>query len=127
MYNKIHGYEYVECLTNIIGLKYRPMLISQALNDSDAVLDQTYIYPLNEFSICNQTIVKDILLNNNIQTIVEIGVYRQEPNQHFAFGLPTCPSTVIILENKHDECKYLGIDIYNKMFLNNATKNIFTL
>jgi cephalosporin hydroxylase len=51
--------------------------------------------------------------------IVEIGVDRSEQYD--------VSSTSTLLKLKSDDCIYVGIDIEDKSYLNNPTKNIFTL
>ena len=122
----LHNQTYNKLKSNIHGLLFLPSFDQSNLNNYDGTLSGKPCAS-SEFSVCNQTVLKDILLNNDINTIVEIGVYRHEPSAHFTFGTPHCPSTVVILEYKKRECKYLGIDLDNKDFLKSPENNIFTI
>lgn len=56
----------------------------------------------------------------NLDTIVEIGVYRPVDPKHFS-------STETIIRKKKKECIYLGIDLVDKSYLDNEDQNTFTI
>jgi hypothetical protein len=73
----------------------------------------------SSFSACNEFHLKNALIamGDTCRTIVEIGVDRN--------GGRT--STRTILDNKHGDALYLGIDVENKSHLNNPANNVHTL
>lgn len=78
-----------------------------------------HTYPHDEFTDCNRNCLLDKFLKvkDRCRAILEIGVCRNSDKS----------STYVFLNNKLDSTKYVGIDIENKSFLNNAEKNIFTI
>ena len=76
----------------------------------------------NEFSLDDQNILH-YYLHKRLQqkdkiVIVEIGVCRSDYHK---------TSTSILMDNKRDNDIYIGIDIEDKSYLNNPSKNIYTL
>jgi hypothetical protein len=70
-------------------------------------------------SLCNieQLTNQFMRVKDRCKAIIEIGVYR---NGAYSF-------TNVFLNNKLPETKYFGIDIVDKSFLDNPSKNIFTI
>ena len=62
--------------------------------------------------------LQDVMSKKDKIVIVEIGVHRNPTEQ---------TSTGVFLKNKKDTDIYLGIDIEDKSFLNNDSKNIYTI
>lgn len=60
-------------------------------------------------------------LDSKPKLIVEIGVHRPEVTDGGK------SSTQTLLELKDDDCMYIGIDLDDRSFLNNISKNIFTI
>lgn len=75
-----------------------------------------------EFSLDDQEILLHQLKRRKKQkdkiVIVEIGVCRNEYNQ---------TSTSILIDNKRDQDFYIGIDINDKSYLDNPSKNVYTI
>lgn len=106
--------------TNINGLKYTPSFIFPFLDNKDRIAPFFWIKDVPiEFSKQNQLLLKDILIKNKdkINNVLEIGVSRSVNNS----------STKIIFDHKCIDCKYLGVDIEDKSFLDNPNKNINTI
>lgn len=74
-----------------------------------------------EFTDCNSYNLKEqfMRIRDNCKSILEIGVYRLENR-----GIT---STKVFLENKLDTTSYVGIDLDDKTFLNNAEKKVYTI
>jgi len=72
-----------------------------------------------EFSKCNsESLLKSFLsIKDRCKCILEIGVHRNDKDS----------STWVFLNNKPKDCVYLGVDIVDKSFLNDPSKNIHTL
>jgi hypothetical protein len=104
--------------TTLYGLKYFPNLEPHCSNDQDL---PNWGWPINalEISECNLSVVIDVLnkLDSRCQSIVEIGVHRNGSRS----------ITQILMDHKPLDCKYLGIDIENKSYLDNPLKNIATI
>jgi hypothetical protein len=111
-------FEITKIDTEIKGLKYRPSLVHHS-DDADQLPNAQNICPPQEFSSRDAGVLRDAFMSvrDDCKVIVEIGVHRN--------GVDS--STHILLENKLDECIYLGIDTENKSFLNDADKNRYTL
>ena len=79
-------------------------------------------YNNREFSDDDQSVVESYmkeLLNKKAKLcIVEIGVHRNSYCES---------STSVFLDNKRDTDVYIGIDIEDKSFLNDSSKNIYTI
>ena len=102
---------------NVYGLKFFPNLEPTVDNDQDT---PAFGWPSGpEISSCNQEIVRDVVykLRNDCQAILEIGVNRNGPDS----------LSQILMDNKPQGCAYVGIDINDKSFLNNAEHNIHTI
>lgn len=71
-----------------------------------------------ECSLLERNILKDICLKfiHKPINIMEIGVYRNGENSF----------TKVLIDNKHPDSKYFGVDLDDKSFLNNKEKNIYT-
>lgn len=87
--------------------------------DRISVASMTYRGKSGEFSECNRISLTEQFLKvkDKCRSIVEIGVCRNKKDS----------STYCFLNNKKDETIYAGIDLEDKAFLNNASKNIFTI
>lgn len=72
-----------------------------------------------EFSDCNRSNLEQYFMKvrDNCKAILEIGVCRNGDES----------STHVFLKNKRDDCAYVGIDLEDKSFLNNAEKNVLTI
>lgn len=105
--------------SNIWGLKWIPSIPER--DDKDA-FPETHIGKniQIEFSPSNQEYLKEKFLSikNRCKCIVEIGVHRNVYNN---------TSTSILLDNKHKETVYIGIDVEDKSFLNDKDNNIYTI
>ena len=78
----------------------------------------------NEFSLCNQSSLREIFnsVKNQVNVIVEIGVARVTESQTYEQT-----STSVFLKDKKESAIYLGIDIEDKSSLSKLGSNIFTL
>lgn len=111
----------LKLLSDIHGLKYIPKIESESspLNDSDSIAVMPHLgfeVSYDNFSLLSQ-VVKE--RQKPGFGILEIGVARAN-NGNRSF-------THAIFGNKLDGIKYLGVDIDDKSFLDNPSKNIFTL
>lgn len=81
--------------------------------------DNPYLGARGEFTEENRQSLDEhfMKVKNNCRAILEIGVCRNDNRS----------STWSFLNNKKDDTVYFGIDIENKEFLNNESKNIFTI
>jgi hypothetical protein len=72
-----------------------------------------------EVSLCNLEQLKNqfMRVRDRCRAIIEIGVHRNDERSQ----------THVFLNNKLPETKYFGIDIVDKSFLNDPSKNIFTI
>lgn len=102
--------------TSVYGLKFFPSL-GDSYNDIDSCL---FGWPSGpEVSNNNLELMKLLLkeMGNNCKVIVEIGVHRNDEDS----------ITHILMNNKPNNCIYLGIDLDDKSFLNNQLKRIYTI
>lgn len=101
--------------TEIFGLSEEIRYKDGSLNDRDRPLDSSKSYLHStikvEFSEKNKKVLGDILSNNDIKNILEIGIARSRESS----------STFHILNNKSDNTKYIGIDV-NKDCVNQIRK-----
>lgn len=76
-------------------------------------------WPHEEFTDCNRNALLEKFLGvkDRCRAILEIGVCRNNEKS----------STHVLLNNKNLETRYVGIDIEDKSFLNDSSKNIFTI
>ena len=97
--------------TMLYGLKFFPSLEPHCSNDQDA---PNWGWPEveSEVSDANLTFVQDVLqrLGSQCMNILEIGVHRNEGRS----------MTNILMDLKPSGCQYLGIDVDDKSFLDNA-------
>lgn len=72
-----------------------------------------------EFSTTNAAFLKEYFMHvkDHCTAILEIGVCRNEGHS----------STHVLLNNKNPDTVYVGIDLDDKSFLDNADKNVYTL
>ena len=124
--------------TDIYGLKYKPSVVGYTFRNGAKIyaVDNTIdgishcfagtfnekkhmgeLKPGMEFSIEDKKLLKSVIIESKPKTIVEIGVHRSLGGT----------STMVILNNKVDNCIYLGIDIESKTELNNGDKLIYTI
>jgi cephalosporin hydroxylase len=116
-------------LVNINGVQ---MHIMQKSSQNYGVLFDPYMCDFNndadmisyfirgcsvEVSDLNLDLMDNLSKKYNNNGIVEIGVSRNGPRSF----------TNTILKNKPDDIIYLGIDINDKSYLNNTSKNIYTI
>lgn len=59
--------------------------------------------------------------------IVEIGVNRQTDEIDPNWGVSRLTSTIVLLENKRPQDIYIGIDIDDKSYLQNVSRNVHTI
>jgi hypothetical protein len=105
--------------TDIWGLKFFPSCHTFMSNDDE--------YPRiivgekipAEISECNREVVRNVIksFNGNLNAIMEIGVNRNDSKS----------LSQILINDKPLSCKYVGVDLDDKSYLNDANKNIFTL
>jgi len=89
-------------------------------NQSGRVIrDESPVDLSEEFSLCNRAelIKKFLKIKEQSRAILEIGVCRNAEKS----------STYCFLDNKLNETAYVGIDLQDKSFLNNAEKRIHTI
>jgi hypothetical protein len=100
---------------NVYGLKFFPNLEPHVDNDQDF---PAFGWPSGpEISSCNQEIVTQALEKiEKCRAILEIGV-----NRNGAASLSR-----ILMDTKPQDCTYIGIDLDDKSFLNDPSKNIYT-
>jgi hypothetical protein len=122
-FSTIGPYNYTKRPCNIWGLSYYPHLLNYS-PDKDAPLypfknGHRYSVP-QEFSAYNRALLKKeiLLVGDSLSTIVEIGVARNRKEW---------ASTNVILENKPEECLYLGIDLRDVSFLESQFSNTHTI
>jgi cephalosporin hydroxylase len=112
-------YNYTKEKTDVEGLSFLPTLIDYSMDaDGAPYADKFYGNPTNEVSDAELEVLKTItsqFINVPIN-IMEIGVNRNGGR-----------SFTHVLLNKHQNSKYLGIDINDKSELNNSSLNIYTL
>jgi len=79
-----------------------------------------WTYPSIEVSSDNCAALKERLLRvrDKCQAILEIGVNRESNKE---------TTTSVILDNKHPDTIYIGIDVLDKSYLNDPSKNIYTI
>lgn len=89
-------------------------------NQSGRVIrDESPVDLSEEFSSCNREVLieKFLKIKEQSRAILEIGVCRNAEKS----------STYCFLDNKLNETAYVGIDLQDKSFLNNAEKRIHTI
>lgn len=100
--------------TDIFGLLFKPQMTSYD-NDADWC---EFTKPCRaEVSTQNYAIVREICRNYMTHGIMEIGISR---NGEGSF-------TRAMLTYKQDNIKYLGVDLDDKTYLNDVSKNIYTI
>jgi len=104
--------------TVLYGLKFFPSLEPECSNDQDS---PNWGWPVDalEVSDGNLNVVATVIkrLGTNCQAILEIGVDRNTDRS----------MSHVLMTHKPKNCKYLGVDIDNKRYLDNLSENIFTL
>jgi cephalosporin hydroxylase len=116
MIKNINGYnvEISEEITDICGLLFKPQM-TQYNNDEDW---SVFTLPRSvEVTRDNYNLVEVVSKKYMTHGIMEIGVSRN--------GLGSF--TNAMLTQKPDHIPYLGVDIDDKSFLNDKTKNIYTI
>lgn len=105
--------------TSIYGLKFFPDLQPIVDNNQDL---PAFGWPTGpEVSECNLGVIQSIVdkVGNNCKAIMEIGVCRNpEKSMNMSH---------VLLEGKPNDAVYLGVDLEDKSFLNDTTKNIHTI
>lgn len=108
--------------TNIYGLKWVPSLEPTISNDVDWINPTRGNWSIH-WSEANDKALREAWsrCDNSPKLIVEIGVHRPErdDNGH--------SSTTTLLSLKEEDCMYVGIDLNDRSFLNDISKNIFTI
>jgi hypothetical protein len=106
--------EIKESVSNIDGLSFIPQ-IEGLNNDEDWSF---FTKPCSkEVSDNDFNLVKSVTKKYMTHGVMEIGISR---NGYGSF-------TQAMLENKPDNIKYVGVDVDDKSYLNNESKNIFTI
>jgi len=87
------------------------------LDDQDVPFQGRYHHI--EFTDANKKMLKNSFLQvrDKCKAVLEIGVHRNNQDS----------STHIFLQNKNPETKYIGVDIVDKSFLDNAEENVYTI
>lgn len=103
----------------MFGLKYIPSVEPEFCDVHDWTSLCSEYKVEREFSDENQRVLLEQFLKvrDSCKCIVEIGVARNPYKES---------STSIFLDNKLPETVYIGIDIEDKSFLNDKTRNIYT-
>jgi hypothetical protein len=97
-----------------VGMRYRPVT-APLLNDDTELLPGARSVK-QEFSQCNQATLREALRSLKDPTaILEIGMERR-PND------PHCSTTVLVNEKPKD-CVYIGVDMRDCRYIENADKN----
>lgn len=139
--------------TTIPGLKFLPKLIStkfpttdpsanssEALNARDGGFPTRQVGPFDpvlnrdrEFSKLDQDVIGKYLkelvagADETPLVIVEIGVNRQVEEVDPIWGVSRLTSTIVLLENKRPQDIYIGIDIEDKSYFQDPTRNVYTI
>jgi len=104
--------------TMLYGLKFFPNLEPHCSNDQDA---PNWGWPdsCTEISDENLKVVRNVMdkLGEQCQSILEIGVHRNSDRS----------ITDVLLTGKPLSCRYLGVDIEDKSYVDDAGRNIYTL
>ena len=103
--------------TDIFGLKFLPSLEPHYGDDQDLPYSGWCGWP--EISECNHSTCESVLrdLGDRCGAILEIGVNRSGPEN----------LSQIFMGQKPDHCIYLGVDLVDKIYLDDPSKNIHTL
>lgn len=120
-------FKYIKKPTTIFGLKYEPSLISDYHDNND---DSDWIkinyagpFPTRHFSVWEEYMFDAEFrqLRQFEGNILEIGVD--------AYNNPEMgkSSTLILLEGKHPNSKYVGIDLDDKSYLVSQFENVYTI
>jgi hypothetical protein len=103
--------------TVIYGLKYAPSLQPHVDDNQDT---PAWGWPTGpEISDCNLLVVGQVLsrLGQNCKNIMEIGVDRNGEKS----------ISRVLLSLRPDGCKYLGVDLDDKSYMNDTSNNIWTI
>jgi len=106
--------------TDIAGLKYFPDLQPHVSNDRDHPVDVNWWeLPRLEVSDCNLAIVQQVMseLGPNLAAALEIGVNRNGDRS----------MSRIIMDQRPVGSFYLGVDIEDKSYLDDASANTWTI
>jgi len=109
--------------TNIPGLKYRPSIYDNNLDEYSGY-DENHdctLHPFQDFSPRNQQKLFKYFksVKKKCKCIVEIGIC-----QHINYFRT---SSCILIDNKLPETVYIGIDIENRSTLHNKGENVHTI
>lgn len=104
------------------GLKWKPSLEPDISDDTDWI-NPTRGNWTRHWSPANDEALRTAWskLDTEPKLIIEIGVHRPEATDQGR------SSTQTLLQLKSDDCMYIGIDLDDRSFLNNITRNIFTI
>jgi len=108
--------------SNIYGLKWTPTTGNLDTIDHFGEGPNTEQIPSHWSQLNEESLLSALSELKNPKLIVEIGV---DAPYHGDISLPS--STKTILNWKPDSCVYIGIDISDKMYLENKEKNIYIL
>ena len=104
--------------TMLYGLKFFPSLEPNCSNDQDT---PNWGWPDTdvEVSDCNLATVQQVItrLGDTCKNIMEIGVHRNLDRS----------ITNILMTQKPQNCRYLGVDVDDKSYLDNPAQNIATI
>ena len=108
--------------TDVYGLKWRPSVEPKIGNDVDWVNPSRGNWTIH-WSQANDTALRKAWerCETSPKLIVEIGVHRPERGDNGR------SSTNTLLSLKDEDCMYIGIDLADRTFLNDISKNIFTV
>ena len=108
--------------TDVYGLKWRPSLEPKIGNDVDSVRPSRGNWTIH-WSQANDIALRKAWdsCDTPPKLIVEIGVHRPEPADNGN------SSTKTLLSLKNEDCMYIGIDLGDRSFLNDMSKNVFTI
>jgi hypothetical protein len=103
--------------TVIAGLKYFPDLEPEVSNDRDGPLDLDWLH--QEVSDCNLAVVRQAVgtLGKGLTAAMEIGVNRNGERS----------MSRVIMDQRPEGSFYLGIDIEDKSYLDDADNNTWTI
>ena len=105
--------------TTVWGLKYFPNMEPEIHNDQDS--PAWYPNAQIEVSACNMAVVRDVVssMGSNLKTMLEIGIARP--------GNGEASMSNILMREKPADSVYVGVDIDDRSYLDDASKNLWTI
>jgi hypothetical protein len=105
--------------TSIWGLSFEPSLSHVISDDQDHPM--FYVSPPHECSDCNLDVVRSVVASfgDRLSSIMEIGISRPSNG--------TRSLSHVLMTNKPGACIYLGVDIDDRSYIDDAEKNLHTL